>query len=74
VIRKNGTIEKFSSVTGLTVDEDDVVRVVTGAGGGFGNPEKRPQHLIMTDIQNGYLTAERALEVYGYDSTSESAA
>jgi len=74
VIRKNGTIEKFSSVTGLTVDEDDVVRVVTGAGGGFGNPEKRSQHLIMTDIQNGYLTAERALEVYGYDSTSENAA
>ncbi|MBO68549.1 MAG: methylhydantoinase [Acidiferrobacteraceae bacterium] len=66
VIRKTGEKEKFSSVTGLVVDEDDVIRVITGAGGGFGEPEKRSPELIQEDLQNGYLTLERAREVYGY--------
>ena len=68
VIRKSGDKERISFVTGLTVDEDDVIRVVTGAGGGFGDPRERETKLIEEDIRNGYLTSERASEVYGYQS------
>ena len=68
VIRKSGDKERISFVTGLTVDEDDVIRVVTGTGGGFGDPRERETKLIEEDIRNGYLTFERANEVYGYQS------
>ena len=66
VIRKSGDKERIAFVTGLSVDEDDVIRVVTGTGGGFGDPRERETKRIEEDIRNGYLTSERASEVYGY--------
>jgi N-methylhydantoinase B len=66
VIRKSGDKERISFVTGLSLDEDDVIRVVTGTGGGFGDPRERETKLIEEDIRNGYLTYERANEAYGY--------
>ena len=36
VIRKNGDLEKYSVVTGLTLEPEDVVRIHTGNGGGCG--------------------------------------
>jgi N-methylhydantoinase B len=66
VIRKSGDKERISFVTGLSLDEDDVIRVVTGTGGGFGDPRERETKLIEEDILNGYLTYERANEAYGY--------
>ena len=65
VIRTDGTAERYSFVTGLTVNTDDVIRVVTGTGGGLGDPRERNPELVRRDIKNGFLTPERAREVYG---------
>ena len=43
-------------------------RMVTGTGGGFGDPRERETKLIEADIRNGYLTYEQANEVYEYQS------
>ncbi|APH70715.1 hydantoinase B/oxoprolinase family protein [Aquibium oceanicum] len=67
VIRKDGEREKFSFVSGLTTHTDDVIRVVTGNGGGIGNPKERDPKAVADDIRNGLITPERAREVYGYD-------
>jgi N-methylhydantoinase B len=67
VIRTDGTVEEFAVVTGLTVNEDDVIRIHTGSGGGFGDPRRRPRELVLEDVKNGFLTPERAAEVYGAD-------
>lgn len=65
VLRKNGTSERYAFASGIRVDKDDVIRVITGAGGGVGNPKERDPALVREDVRNGYITAERAREVYG---------
>lgn len=65
VIRKDGSSERFSFVSGLTTHTDDVIRVVTGNGGGIGDPRERDRAAVEEDIRNGLITRERAREVYG---------
>jgi N-methylhydantoinase B len=65
VIRKDGSSERFSFVSGLTTHTDDVIRVVTGNGGGIGDPKERDRAAVEEDIKNGLITRERAREVYG---------
>ena len=65
VIRTDGSSERYSFVSGLTVNKDDVIRIVTGAGGGLGDPKKRDPEAVRNDIRNGYISKERAAEVYG---------
>lgn len=65
ILRKNGEAERYAFASGIRVDKDDVIRVITGAGGGVGNPKERDPTLVREDIRNGYITAERAREVYG---------
>ena len=66
VIKTDGSLERYSFVSGLTVNKDDVIRVITSSGGGYGDPKKRDPQKIAADIKNGVLSAERAKEVYGY--------
>lgn len=66
VIRKDGKHERFAFVSGLTTHTDDVIRVVTGKGGGIGDPKERDRAAIANDIRNGLITPKRAREIYGY--------
>ncbi|NIZ08115.1 hydantoinase B/oxoprolinase family protein [Pseudooceanicola sp. HF7] len=68
VLRRDGGTERFSFATNLQVNKGDVIRVVTGNGGGYGEPAKRSRDAIESDLRNGYLTPERAKEVYGYEA------
>jgi N-methylhydantoinase B len=63
---KDGKSERFSFVSGLTTHTGDVIRVVTGNGGGLGDPRERDPALVEEDIRNGLITPERAREVYGH--------
>ncbi|MBK8082482.1 MAG: hydantoinase B/oxoprolinase family protein [Devosia sp.] len=65
---KDGTDQRYSFVSGLTTHTDDVIRVVTGNGGGIGDPRERDRTLVAEDIKNGLITPERAREVYGYEA------
>lgn len=65
VIRNDGSSERFSFVSGLTTHTDDIIRVVTGNGGGIGDPRERDRAAVEEDIRNGLITRERAREVYG---------
>jgi len=62
---KDGTDERYAFVSGLTTHKDDIIRVVTGSGGGYGDPRERDPELVKLDIKNGLITPERAKEVYG---------
>lgn len=64
VIKPEGT-ERYSFVSGLGLTTDDVVRVVTSCGAGFGDPKKRSADKVAEDIKNGYVSAERAADIYG---------
>jgi len=66
VIRADGRAESYSFVSGLTVNRDDVIRVLTGSGGGLGDPRTRDPVAVARDVRDGYITATRAREVYGH--------
>jgi N-methylhydantoinase B len=42
-----------------------VIRIRTGSGGGWGDPRRRPPERVEDDLRNGYVSPERAAEVYG---------
>ncbi|WP_454856508.1 hydantoinase B/oxoprolinase family protein [Rhizobium binxianense] len=65
VRRTDGSSQRFAFATNVIVNKGDVIRIVTANGGGFGSPENRSPQAIARDIKDGYLTPERALQVYG---------
>jgi N-methylhydantoinase B len=62
---RSGSPSRYAFVSGLVTNTDDVIRVVTGNGGGLGDPRRRNRSLIERDIRNGLISRERAREVYG---------
>lgn len=68
VIRADGTVEEYAVVTALDVNEGDVIRIHTATGGGYGDPRARPRELVLDDVRNGYVSAERARTVYRLDT------
>jgi len=68
VVRADGTVETYAVITALEVNEDDVIRIHTGNGGGYGDPRRRPRTKILEDLSNGLLTPHRAQSVYGIET------
>lgn len=62
---RDGEPETFAFVSGKTTHVDDVIRVVTGNGGGLGDPKERDRDAVRADIRNGLISRERAEEIYG---------
>jgi N-methylhydantoinase B len=67
VIRADGSVEEYAVITGLVVNEGDVIRIHTAAGAGYGDPRRRPRDLVQDDVANGYVTPASAREVYGLE-------
>jgi N-methylhydantoinase B len=73
IVRANGTTERYSVVSRLTLNTDDVIRVMTGTGAGWGDPLKRDLQLVKDDLKNGYITEEQANRYYGLDKRASTA-
>lgn len=43
----------------------DVLRLVTGTGGGYGDPRERDPGLVRADLRDQVITSREAAEVYG---------
>lgn len=66
VRRKDGSKERYSFATNVVVNKDDVIRIVTANGGGFGEPRLRDKLSVEADIKDEYVTPERARQIYGH--------
>jgi N-methylhydantoinase B len=73
VVRAKGGTERYSVVSGLTLNTDDVIRVMTGTGAGWGDPRKRSLELVKEDLKNGYISEQQAIRYYGLDERSSQA-
>jgi N-methylhydantoinase B len=51
--------------SGIALNAGDLVRVRTGAGGGYGPASRRDPHAVREDLKNGYIDAATARSVYG---------
>ena len=65
VIKADGETSSHSFVSGMGVTTDDVIRVITSSGAGYGDPKKRDKQAVAMDIKNGFIKAERAKTVHG---------
>jgi N-methylhydantoinase B len=70
--RANGETERYAVTSGLTLNTDDVIQVMTGASADWGDPMERPLELVKQDLKNGYITLEQANKYYGLDKRSKS--
>ncbi len=52
----------------LFLAEGDVLRLVSGGGGGVGDPLSRDRLKVNEDVEDGYVTLEKARGIYGLTS------
>ena len=65
-IRRDGTYQPQAGTgSKILLQKGDIVRMVTGSGGGYGNPLRRPPEKVALDVKNGYITVKDAEEIYG---------
>jgi N-methylhydantoinase B len=67
IVRKDGTEEIYGKVSRLRLERGDLVRLVTGTGGGWGDPRNRPKDRVLADVRDGFISPEIALEVFGVE-------
>ncbi len=65
VERADGRIDVVPSKARLLLRQDDVLRVLTGGGGGYGSPRDRPAEDVLSDVLDGKVSIEQAATVYG---------
>ena len=65
VVRGDGTEEVHGRVARVDLERGDLVSLVTGTGGGYGDPSKRDPARVRADLKNGYITAAQARDVFG---------
>lgn len=71
IVRNDGKMERHAVVSGLTLNTDDVIRVMTGTGAGWGDPLKRDRELVKADLKNGYINQHQAETYYGLNDRGE---
>ena len=57
--------EPFAKVSRLKLRRGDLLRLVTGTGGGYGDPREREPDLVRADLRDQIITGREAAEVYG---------
>jgi len=66
VHRLDGSVERHTMTTSLSIRRGELARIYTGHGGGWGDPRQRDRAAVARDLRDGYITAEQAREDYGY--------
>ena len=74
LLNQNGGVENIAQVGGtetllpyceFELKNDDVVYMRTASGGGYGDPLQRDPARVLTDVLNGIVSVDTALEIYG---------
>lgn len=64
--KANGKVDgPFGMYARYPLKKGDVLRLVTGTGGGYGHPFLRPVEKVINDVRNGYFTIEQAKDKFG---------
>ena len=61
----------FGKVSRMPLRRDDVVRLVTGSGGGYGDPREREPDRVLADLRDELITPAEAAECYGLSMPHE---
>ena len=66
ILRRDGGEEILGKFSNIPLKQGDIIRVITGAGGGAGDPLRRDRTALESDIRNGYITERQAQQYYGH--------
>ena len=61
----SGNAQRFGKASRVPLRRGDLVRLVTGSGGGYGNPREREARLVLEDLHDEIITVREATEIYG---------
>jgi N-methylhydantoinase B len=64
ILRNDGSRERYSVASALTLQAGEVIRIMTGTGAGWGDPHERDPELLREDLRSGYITEEQADKYY----------
>lgn len=64
--RRNGLVEELPKVTRSVLDPGESVIGVTCGGGGYGDPRHRAREQVASDLAEGWISRNRARDVYGF--------
>lgn len=73
MLHRDGREIIFGKCARYRLRKGDVVRLVTGSGGGWGDPARRDRTGIQQDLQNGMITPTHARDAYGVRAAPEPA-
>ncbi|TWB12693.1 N-methylhydantoinase B [Rhizobium sp. ERR 1071] len=62
-----GKVRNFGREPHIELKRGDLVRIITGGGGGWGDPRAREREQVRRDVEDGYITSEVARSLYGYE-------
>jgi N-methylhydantoinase B len=65
VRREGKTLQRIRKIVACKLQENDVVSIRTGGGGGWGEPLDRESALVIEDVRAGLISAQEAGSVYG---------
>ena len=62
--RQDGTLEALPGVTSATLEPGERLLAYTCGGGGYGDPKRRAPERVAKDVKEGWISQERAEQVY----------
>ena len=57
---------KITRIPSTKLSKGDLLKIVTGSGGGFGNPKQRKKEHVLSDIENGFISKGDAEKIYNF--------
>ncbi|MFV2043637.1 MAG: hydantoinase B/oxoprolinase family protein [Anaerolineales bacterium] len=63
-VHRDGEVMRCARIAYYPLQRGDVIRILTGRGGGYGDARSRPLGLVIADVRNGYLSHEQARSDY----------
>jgi len=57
--------QRFGKASRVSLHRGDLIRLVTGSGGGYGDPREREPWLVLADLRDEIITGREATEAYG---------
>ena len=61
----DGEVEKLPACSDIILKSGETIVSYSAGGGGFGPPLERPVEKVKYDVEEGWITKERAEQVYG---------
>ena len=58
IISSNGNLNRVTRTSEIKLNKGDYIKIVTGGGGGYGDPQERLKSMITDDLENGFIDAE----------------